>query len=56
LPQETKKSFIDLKGNVNSGKAAKFLAEVSYFYDSPIREEGVLSVLFVFLIVHVVGL
>jgi hypothetical protein len=36
LPQENQKfSFIDLKGNVvNSGKAAKFLAEVSYFYDS----------------------
>jgi hypothetical protein len=34
----------DLKVFVNSGKAAKFLAEVSYFYDnfsSP--EEGVLS-------------
>jgi hypothetical protein len=32
LPQENQKfSFIDLKGNVvNSGKAAKFLAEVSY--------------------------
>jgi hypothetical protein len=35
-PKKTKNlSFIDLKGNVvNSGKAAKFLAEVSYFYDS----------------------
>jgi hypothetical protein len=35
LPQENQNlSFIDLKGNVvNSGKAAKFLAEVSYFYE-----------------------
>jgi hypothetical protein len=59
LPQENQKfSFIDLKGNVvNSGKAAKFLAEVSYFYDSfsHFRERKVLSVLLVFLIVHVVG-
>jgi hypothetical protein len=44
---------------VNSGKAAKFLAEVSYFYDSFShfqRGRGVLSGYYlVFLIVHVVG-
>jgi hypothetical protein len=53
LPQENQNfSLIDLKGNViNSGKAAKFLAEVSYFYDtSPISErKGVCPVLFGFL-------
>jgi hypothetical protein len=40
LPQENQNfSFIDLKGNVvNSGKAAKFLAEV-YFYDFFLRED-----------------
>jgi hypothetical protein len=42
-PRKPKNLFIDLKGNVvNSGKAAKFLAEVSYsMIASPIsREEG----------------
>jgi hypothetical protein len=43
--KKTKIPFIDLKGNVNSGKAAKFLLRFSYFYDSfsQPREEGVLS-------------
>jgi hypothetical protein len=58
LPQENQNfSFIDLKGNVNSGKAAKFLAEVSYYIASPFqRGRSFVRVLFVFLIVHVVGL
>jgi hypothetical protein len=58
-PRKPKFLFIDLKGNVvNSGKAAKFLAEVSYFYDSfSISEEGsFVRYYLVFLIVHVVGL